>query len=124
MSKQKAFSVKFKTKHIFLCFRCLIATELSNKGPTASNEISRKEGLLKDQPRNLSLGCRNLHIDPIPPTACVTITDYQEYEKKDHNVGFHPGDVHGVSWSRNVNCIPINDYQHSVFEDIKGHDFR
>jgi len=108
----------------FHSHRCLIATELLNKGPAASNQIARKDGLLKDEPRNLALGRRDLRLDPIPPTACVTVTDGREYDKKDHNVGFNPGDADGLSWSRDVNCIPINDYQHAVFENSKGHDFR
>ena len=111
-------------KRLFLYFRCLIATELLNKGPAASNQIARKDGLLKDEPRNLALGRRDLRLDPIPPTCCVTVTNSQEYDKKDHNVGFNPGDADGLSWSLDINCIPINDYQHAVFEKSKGHDFR
>lgn len=45
-------------------------------------------------------------------------------KKKDLGTGFHPGDHSGLSWSRDVNCIPIQDYEHKRFQELKGQDFR
>lgn len=86
--------------------------------------IACKAGLLKDEPRKLALARRDLRLEPIPPTACATVSDCREYADRDHNAGFRPGDAQEMSWSRDNNCIPIRDYQHSIFETNKGRDFK
>jgi len=109
---------------VFRTHRCLVATEMKTKGRDASNQIDRKEGILKDKPIKTSLGRNTLRLAPIPHTACVTVCDSDEYNVKDQNVGFHPGDSDNMSWTRNQNCIPVRDYDHSHFENTKGQDFR
>lgn len=111
--------VKFKTH------RCLPATELTDKGPKASNQHAKLAGILKDEAVKFSLS----KTKRVPALSVVshTNTDAEQLLSGDihaRNVGYNPGEVPGLSWSRDKNTVPIKDYKHEYFENMKGHDFR
>lgn len=106
-------------------YRCLPATELTDKGPKASNQHAKLAGILKDEAVKFSLS----KTKRVPALSVVshTNTDAEQLLSGDihaRNVGYNPGEVPGLSWSRDKNTVPIKDYKHEYFENMKGHDFR
>lgn len=120
----------------FKTHRCLIATELTDQGAKSSNQHARLQDLLKSEPQKFALKHPGLTLSPIPALSVVSYPNV-ESKRRDNthpndpvvnastkNVGFHPGEEEGKSWSQDINTIPIKDYNHSYFEKLNGKDFR
>ncbi|XP_018095907.1 uncharacterized protein cfap92.L isoform X2 [Xenopus laevis] len=103
--------------------RCLTATELTARGPQASNAQGRLEGLLKDKPTKLSLRRAGLVLKPVPALSVVQnwgVSDSSVGKERGHYV---PGEVqrHRLTWEGNA--IPCPNMEHRKFQQLKGKDF-
>ena len=56
---------------VFRTHRCLPETELEDRGPRASNQLSKLEGLLKNSPKKLSLSRAGHTLEEIPSLGVV-----------------------------------------------------
>ena len=115
-----------------------MATELTDKGAQSSNQQDRLHDILKGDHQKLTLKKAGISLSPIPALSVVSYPNVDTHRRKtgqltdkfnddnisEKNVGFHPGEMDGKSWSRDINNIPIKDYEHSNFEKTKGHEFR
>lgn len=119
-------------------FRCLTETELQANGRSASNQLARLQGLLKDKPQKLALKRRGMNLPNIPPLnvvlnpsvdtdarlAGITPRPAVENEGIETNRGFKPGPFLDHAWILERNKIPAVDYEHDKFNRLKGHDFK
>nr|XP_056703064.1 uncharacterized protein CFAP92 [Euleptes europaea] len=98
--------------------RCCPETELISRGPKASCQLARIQGLLKDKPMKLALKSHVRGIQDIPAVGSLVRAD------SDICRGFIPGsdDFHSLKWNGNI--IPCHDREHSMFKTLKGADFR
>lgn len=115
--------------------RCLMETELDERG---QNQVDKLRGLLKDGQNKLSLRKPGLRLKDIPPLNVVlnpsVDTDARlaglpthpavEGEGYEKIKGFKPGPFEVHSWNLERNKIPAYDYEHSLFIDRKGFDFK
>ena len=117
--------------------RCLAETELKTHGPKSSNQLAKLEGLLKDEPKKYSLRERGLVLEKIPALSVVVNPSVDTNAREagislphakdpleEKNCGFNPGAYKNEGWLLEKNKIPIRDPKHTVFERLKGHDFR
>ncbi|XP_077982883.1 uncharacterized protein LOC144437742 [Glandiceps talaboti] len=117
--------------------RCAPDTEQTYRGPMASNQLSKLEGLLKDDPAKIGLK-KAPFLHDIPPLSVVlnpsvdtkarlmgitpeAATDDQGQSSRH---GYNPGPYEDISWGLPQNRIPIKDMEHAKFAALKGHDFR
>lgn len=123
-----------------MCYdcRCLTETELRTQGRTASNQVARLQGLLKDNPSKLALRRPGMYLQNIPPLnvvlnpsvdtdsrlAGITPRPAVETDGDERNKGFKPGPFLERSWVLEKNKIPAIDYEHDKFDRFKGHDFK
>ena len=122
----------------FFSFRCTAETELKSKGFKSSSQLARLEDILKDPPRKHALSAPGLTLEKIPALSVVlnprvdpSGNTYDilkraanDYEARERNRGFQPGPFEKDGWLLERNKIPIHDYRHKQFEEIKGNDFR
>lgn len=122
---------------LFHTHRCLPETELRDKGPKASNQLAKLEGLIKNPPKKISLSRAGLTLKEIPPLGVVVNPNVDTPARKtgklvpiarDHeeegNWGFYPGPFEKEGWLLEKNKVPIADQEHEKFRSLKGHDFR
>ncbi|XP_029768431.1 uncharacterized protein KIAA1257 homolog [Terrapene carolina triunguis] len=109
-------------------YRCSTAAELTPRGPKASAQLDKLQGLLKDEPEKFSLKRPAMILRPIPALsvlqhipACGSYRDLTR--KRSTTNGFVPGleDQHSLKW--NWNIVPCHDMEHRKFEKLKGADF-
>uniref|UniRef100_A0A8C3B8B8 Cilia and flagella associated protein 92 (putative) n=1 Tax=Cairina moschata TaxID=8855 RepID=A0A8C3B8B8_CAIMO len=109
--------------------RCSAAAELSTRGPRASCQLQKLQGLLKDEPRKFSLRKPGLILKPIPALSVLDNQPSQNIvavlpgKRKSICYGFVPGPEgqHSLKWSKNF--IPCHNRERKVFEKLKGADF-
>eukprot|EP00795_Rhopilema_esculentum_P002461 gene2461-18118_t len=118
--------------------RCATETELTSKGFKSSSQLARLDDILKSEPRKYALSAPGLRLKKIPalsvvlnPTVDSSLGFYErlklDTDKQagdERNSGYHPGPFDSRSWLLDKNKIPVSDYNHSYFENIKGADFR
>lgn len=122
---------------IFRTHRCLPETELKDRGPKASNQLAKLEGLIKNPPTKLSLSREGLGLEEIPPLGVVTNPNVDTPARKsgklqpitrslgeEANCGYHPGPFENEGWLLDKNKVPIPDQERNRFKTLKGHDFR
>uniref|UniRef100_A0A452HNF2 DUF4550 domain-containing protein n=1 Tax=Gopherus agassizii TaxID=38772 RepID=A0A452HNF2_9SAUR len=109
-------------------YRCPTAAELTTRGPKASAQLDKLQGLLKDEPEKFSLKRPAMILRPIPALsvlqhipACGSYPDLSR--KRSTTNGFVPGleDQHSLKWNGNI--VPCRDMEHRKFEKLKGADF-
>nr|XP_042713360.1 uncharacterized protein KIAA1257 homolog isoform X2 [Chrysemys picta bellii] len=109
-------------------YRCSTAAELTPRGPKASAQLDKLQGLLKDEPEKFSLKRPAMILQPIPALsvlqhipACGSYPDLTRKRSTTH--GFVPGleDQHSLKWNGNI--VPCHDMEHRMFEKLKGADF-
>ncbi|XP_032661528.1 uncharacterized protein CFAP92 [Chelonoidis abingdonii] len=109
-------------------YRCSTAAELTTRGPKASAQLDKLQGLLKDEPEKFSLKRPAMILRPIPALsvlqhipACGSYPDLTR--KRSTTNGFVPGleDQHSLKWNGNI--VPCHDMEHRKFEKLKGADF-
>ncbi|XP_075177362.1 uncharacterized protein CFAP92 isoform X1 [Anomaloglossus baeobatrachus] len=100
--------------------RCLVQTELTARGPHASNQQSRLEGLMKDGGAKLSLRRPGLALQPIPGLS--VLSEPGSRIRTSRRV-FNPGELrdHSLQWSDNI--IPCHNMEHEIFRNLRGKDF-
>ncbi|XP_070557636.1 uncharacterized protein [Ptychodera flava] len=116
--------------------RCAPDTEQTYRGPMASNQLDKLQGLLKDEPKKISLR-RGPELHEIPPLSVVLNPSVDtkarlngvppiqmDDESREKHHGFNPGPYDSLSWGLPQNRIPIRDMEHAKFAALKGHDFR
>ncbi|XP_013043122.3 uncharacterized protein CFAP92 isoform X1 [Anser cygnoides] len=109
--------------------RCSAAAELSTRGPRASCQLQKLQGLLKDEPLKFSLRKPGLILKPIPALSVLdnqpsqNSADVLPGRRKSICYGFVPGPEgqHSLKWSKNI--IPCHNRERQVFEKLKGADF-
>lgn len=122
---------------VFRTHRSLPETELEDRGPRASNQLSKLEGLLKNSPKKLSLSRAGLTLEEIPSLGVVANPNVDTPARKtgrlepirrkcteEEKRGFYPGPFEKESWLLERNKVPIADQEHERFKSLKGHDFR
>ena len=122
---------------IFRTHRCLPETELRDRGPKASNQLAKLEGLMKNPPKKFSLSRAGLTLEEIPSLGVVAnpnvdtparktgkLVPIAKDESEEENWGFHPGPFEKEGWLLEKNKVPIPDQEHEKFSRLKGHDFR
>ncbi|XP_031464661.1 uncharacterized protein KIAA1257 homolog isoform X5 [Phasianus colchicus] len=105
--------------------RCSAAAELRTRGPGASSQLQKLQGLLKDEPQKFSLRKAGLILKPIPALSALDSQNSSNVlpRKKSVCSGFVPGlqDHHSLKWNDNI--IPCHNRGHKKFEKLKGADF-
>ncbi|XP_035193411.1 uncharacterized protein KIAA1257 homolog isoform X3 [Oxyura jamaicensis] len=109
--------------------RCSTAAELCTRGPRASCQLQKLQGLLKDEPLKFSLRKPGLILKPIPALSVLdnqpsqNSADVLPGKRKSICFGFVPGPEgqHSLKWSKNI--IPCHNRERKVFEKLKGADF-
>ncbi|KAG8556830.1 hypothetical protein GDO81_018220 [Engystomops pustulosus] len=103
--------------------RCLPQTELTARGPHASNQLSRLQDLLKDKEAKLSLRRTGLALMPIPALAVIPKSESDGNKIRNDGKGFIPGELkdHSLKWTDNV--IPCHNMNHETFRKLRGKDF-
>ena len=124
--------ISFRTLQV-KCHRCLPATEMTDKGPHASNQLAVLEGVLKDPAKKYGIRypgihhCPSLHVvhNPSVDTEGRKIGRlfYEEPASEKHN-GFGPGPFVEHSWTMERNKIPLRNYHHDEFIEKNGRDFK
>lgn len=122
---------------VFRTHRSLPETELEDRGPRASNQLSKLEGLLKNSPKKLSLSRAGLTLEEIPSLGVVANPNVDTPARKtgrlepirrkcteEEKRGFYPGPFEKEGWLLERNKVPIADQEHEKFKSLKGHDFR
>ena len=122
---------------VFRTHRCLPETELEDRGPRASNQLSKLEGLLKNSPKKFSLSRAGLTLEEIPSLGVVANPNVDTPARKtgklepirrkcteEEKRGFYPGPFEKEGWLLERNKVPIADQEHEKFKSLKGHDFR
>ena len=122
---------------VFRTHRCLPETELRDKGARASNQLAKLEGLLKHNPKKVSLANPGLTLAEIPALSVVADPSVDTPARKTGNLmpiakdlgedkarGYHPGPYENQGWLLERNRVPIPDREHEKFNALKGHDFR
>ena len=122
---------------VFRTHRCLPETELRDKGPKASNQLAKLEGLIKNQPKKFSLSRAELTLEEIPALGVVAnpnvdtparktgkLLPIARNDREEGNWGFYPGPFEKEGWLLGKNKVPIADQEHEKFRSLKGHDFR
>lgn len=115
--------------------RCLVETELQTRGPKSSNQLTKLEGLLKDEPKKYSLRQKGMALEKLPSLSVVahpsldrTLNDGMQVrlnnQVKTKHCGYNPGLHMNEGLLLDRNRIPIRDAEHALFERLKGHDFR
>ncbi|KAM5148070.1 uncharacterized protein CFAP92 [Mantella aurantiaca] len=106
---------EYRQKMKFL--RCLPETELTSQGPQASNQITRLQGLLKDNGMKLALRKPGLALKPIPAL------DVMQKSEEHISRGSIPGELkdHSLKWTDNI--IPCQQMEHETFQKLRGKDF-
>ncbi|XP_074862004.1 uncharacterized protein CFAP92 [Carettochelys insculpta] len=108
-------------------YRCSTAAELTTCGPKASAQLDKLQGLLKGEPKKISLRRPGMILKPIPALSVLQQPAYDCYpdltRKRSTTKGFVPGleDQHSLNWNGNI--IPCHDREHTKFEKLKGADF-
>ncbi|XP_067400507.1 uncharacterized protein CFAP92 [Emydura macquarii macquarii] len=110
-------------------YRCSTAAELTTRGPKASAQLDKLQGLLKDEPEKYSLKRPGMILEPIPALSVLQhVPDYGSYpdlvnRKRSTTKGFVPGreDQHSLKWNGNI--IPCHNMEHKKFAKLKGADF-
>lgn len=122
---------------VFRTHRCLPETELRDKGPKASSQLAKLEGLIKNQPKKFSLSRAGLTLEEIPALGVVAnpnvdtparktgkLVPIARNDREEGNWGFYPGPFEKEGWLLEKNKVPIADQEHEKFRSLKGHDFR
>ncbi|XP_033647231.1 uncharacterized protein LOC117306814 [Asterias rubens] len=116
--------------------RCATDTELYYRGPKSSSQVARLKGLLKDEPKKLSLRQAGMNdipalavvndpsVDTLAREAGVPIIPAVDPQEVERNCGFMPGPYDDKSWSMEKNKIPIKDMEHAKFSELKKYDFK
>ena len=115
--------------------RILPKTELISRGLHSSNQLSKLDDILKDDPQKLALKKDGLVLEKIPALSVVnnpsadsdarkrgTLVHIKPDHEKTH--GYFPGPFDKDGWLLEKNKIPITNMQHSRFQALKGDDFR
>lgn len=121
-SKLAVDDVRFRTH------RCLLSTELRERGKKAANSISKLEDILKDRPQKFSLKEKNLKLEKIPPLSTLNGETGKlrvaEEVKVEHTGGFLPGPRTERSWLMEGNRVPtLTDNDKKIIK-AKDEDFR
>ncbi|XP_052534435.1 uncharacterized protein CFAP92 isoform X5 [Tympanuchus pallidicinctus] len=105
--------------------RCSAAAELRTRGPGASSQLQKLQGLLKDEPQKFSLRKPGLVLQPIPALSALDSQNSSDVlpRKKSVCSGFVPGlqHCHSLKWNEN-SIVPCHNREHKKFEK-KGADF-
>ncbi len=113
-------------------------TELRSSGFKSSSQVARLEDILKSEPKKHSLSAPGLRLRPVPalsvvlnPTVDSSLKFYErlrlvddDYEAREKNHGYNPGPFDERGWLLDKNKVPIRDYNHEYFNEVKGGDFR
>lgn len=108
--------------------RVAIETELTERGPMASNQLDKLRGLLKDSPRQYILRRHPVNVpalsvvhypsvDPSTPVNC-----YESYTE--YHGGYGTGPKKFRSLSVKGNQIPMADYERQKYICLRGQDFK
>jgi len=114
--------------------RCLIETEMIERGRHASNQLDRLRGILKDPPARMSLRQTSANI----PALSVVLDPSVDTEARAagremlpspplqnfHPKGYTPGTGCGRSIVETGNYFPIADYEREKFAELRGYDFK
>lgn len=109
--------------------RVAINTELVERGPNATNQLAKLQGLLKDSPRQYILRQHPTHVPalsvvhyPSLDSQCLTCRDPPSNEG--HMKAYSPGPKFSRSVAVKGNHIPTADYERQKFICQRGQDFK
>lgn len=92
----------------FRTHRCLLRTELTNKGAKAASALTKLEDILKDSPQKFSLKEGDLRLEKVPPLGTLGGAGRRgKIEDEMKHDGYKPGPLDERSWLMEGNRIPV-----------------